>query len=217
IVHLASLFDEVGSSAHGVGTEIEYMKLMYWSSLAMLAGELAAAWIFPPTAPAVEAAAIAATRIAVRIIGERVVAAIIRQVGKLVASRIVKFLLRHVLLNTVLATVQDWGIQEYQVSRGHRDKVDMDQVLRTALAAAAGGAAAAPVGHFMGKWLNAEERGWARNLTHVVSGEVNAFTGLVVANGGIPEHFDWRMFTAAGVTPVISGKNRETAQKFYSG
>ncbi|RDI64527.1 WXG100-like domain-containing protein [Nocardia pseudobrasiliensis] len=217
IVHLASLFEEVGSSAHGVGTEIEYMKLMYWSSLAMLAGELAAAWIFPPTAPAVEAAAIAATRIAVRIIGERVVAAIIRQVGKLVASRIVKFLLRHVLLNTVLATVQDWGIQEYQVTRGHRDKVDMDQVLRTALAAAAGGAAAAPVGHFMGKWLNAEERGWARNLTHVVSGEVNAFTGLVVANGGIPEHFDWRMFTAAGATPVISGKNRESAQKFYNG
>ena len=58
VTKLAELFDILGDSVYQTGTEIEYTKIMFLSSLGLLALEIAAAWIFPPTAPAVEAAAI---------------------------------------------------------------------------------------------------------------------------------------------------------------
>ena len=103
---LAEYFENIGDSAYNTGTEIEYTKLMYISSLALLAAEIAAAWIWPPTAPLVQGAAIALTRVAVRILGQRVVQAIARALTKLIANRVVNFLLRHVAIDTIIGTMQ---------------------------------------------------------------------------------------------------------------
>ncbi|WP_433661709.1 hypothetical protein ACQPW1_05780 [Nocardia sp. CA-128927] len=228
---LAELFDQIGESANGVGTEIEYAKLMYWSSLGLLAGELAAAWLFPPTAPAVEAAAIGLTRIAVRIIGERVVSAIIRHAGKLVASKLAKFLLRHVAIDTMLGTLQELGVQQWQVDHGHRKSINWDQVAVTAVSSAAGGAAAGPFGDWLGNRLSSEMKPWMRAaITGPAAGLVGAGAGFVAATGtqfGIDAarngwgdawnnlkntQVDWRMFTAGASNGAMSGLNKVGAQ-----
>ncbi|WP_043682577.1 hypothetical protein, partial [Nocardia vulneris] len=228
---LATLFDRIGESANSVGTEIEYAKLMYWSSLGLLAAELAAAWLFPPTAPAVEAAAIGLTRVAVRIIGQRVVAAIIRHVGKLVASKFAKFMLRHVAIDTMLGTVQELGVQQWQVDQGHRKNINWEQVAVTAVSSAAGGAAAGPFGDWLGNKLSAEMKPWMRAaITGPAAGLVGAGAGFVAATGtqfGIDAAkngwgdawnnlkntpVDWRMFTAGASNGAMSAVNKVGAQ-----
>ncbi|WP_280453954.1 hypothetical protein, partial [Nocardia brasiliensis] len=228
---LATLFDQIGESANSVGTEIEYAKLMYWSSLGLLAAELAAAWLFPPTAPAVEAAAIGLTRVAVRIIGQRVVAAIIRHVGKLVASKFAKFMLRHVAIDTMLGTLQELGVQQWQVDQGHRKNINWEQVAVTAVSSAAGGAAAGPFGDWLGNKLSAEMKPWMRAaITGPAAGLVGAGAGFVAATGtqfGIDAakngwgdawnnlkntQVDWRMFTAGASNGAMSAVNKVGAQ-----
>ncbi|NEW58720.1 hypothetical protein GV794_24220 [Nocardia cyriacigeorgica] len=137
--------ESMGESADKMGTEIEYAKLMFISSLVLLAAELAAAWIFPPTAPAVQAAAIALTRIAARVISQRVMAAIRSMVLALARKKFLQFMVRHVAIDTIIGTGQDLGIQAWQVSQGHRDNIDWTQVGVTAISSAAGGAAAGPL------------------------------------------------------------------------
>ncbi|WP_415842838.1 hypothetical protein, partial [Nocardia ninae] len=228
---LAELFDQIGESAHSVGTEIEYAKLMYWSSLGLLAAELAAAWLFPPTAPAVQAAAIGITRVAVRIIGQRVVAAIIRHVGKLVASKFAKFMLRHVAIDTVLGTLQELGVQQWQVSQGNRKEINWEQVAVTAVSSAAGGAAAGPFGDWLGNKLSAEMKPWMRAaITGPAAGLAGAGAGFVAATAtqfGIDAakngwgdawdnlkntQVDWRMFTAGASNGAMSAVNKVGAQ-----
>ncbi|QIS01696.1 hypothetical protein F5X71_04665 [Nocardia brasiliensis] len=228
---LATLFDQIGESAANVGTEIEYAKLMYWSSLGLLAAELAAAWLFPPTAPAVEAAAIGLTRVAVRVIGQRVAAAIARHVGKIVASKFAKFMVRHVAIDTALGTLQELGVQQWQVDQGHRKGINWEQVAVTAVSSAAGGAAAGPFGDWLGNKLSAEMKPWMRAaITGPAAGLVGAGAGFVAATGtqfGIDaakngwgdawnnlKHtpVDWRMFTAGASNGAMSAVNKVGAQ-----
>ncbi|MFC8527917.1 hypothetical protein [Nocardia sp. NPDC057227] len=232
VAKLSELFGQVGDSAYGVGTEIEYAKLMYWSSLALLAGELAAAWLWPPTAPAVQAVAIGLTRIAVRILGQRVVQAIIRHVGKLAASKFAQFMLRHVAIDTVLGTVQELGVQQYQVDQGHRDNVNWEQVAVTAVSSAAGGAAAGPLGDRIGRrfgdnFLSAGLAGTGAGLAGATAG----FGASVVTQFGIDwaqdgwdqawqnasaTPLDWRVFTAGASNGLASGLNKRAANQGWN-
>lgn len=184
---LAGYFRQLGTSAYDTGTEIEYTKLMYISSLVLLAAEIAAAWIFPPTAPAVQAAAVAITRVAVRILGQRVMQAIFR----LVSNKFVSFLLRHVAIDTVLGTIQEVGIQAYQVEAGHRPDFDLGQIAVTVVSSAAGGAAAGPVGDIIGNKLQNEARGMGRQyLNGAITGTAAGFVGgLAGTAAAIPTQF----------------------------
>ncbi|WP_280201233.1 toxin glutamine deamidase domain-containing protein [Nocardia cyriacigeorgica] len=145
--------NSMGESADNMANEIEYAKLMVISSLVLLAAELAAAWIFPPTAPAVQAAAIALTRIAIRIIGQTAARAIRTMVLSLARKKFFQFMVRHVAIDTVIGTGQDLGIQAYQVWQGNRKGIDWEQVAVTAVSSAVGGAVAGPLAHRMGNWL----------------------------------------------------------------
>ncbi|MRH89361.1 hypothetical protein GFY24_18225 [Nocardia sp. SYP-A9097] len=62
IARLAADYRDIGTSTRHAATTIEETKLMIILSVTMLAAQLAGAWLWPPTAPAVEAAAIGATR-----------------------------------------------------------------------------------------------------------------------------------------------------------
>ncbi|WP_280439271.1 toxin glutamine deamidase domain-containing protein, partial [Nocardia cyriacigeorgica] len=145
--------NSMGESADEMANEIEYAKLMVISSLVLLAAELAAAWIFPPTAPAVQAAAIAVTRIAIRIIGQTAARAIRNMVVSLARKKFFQFMVRHVAIDTVIGTGQDLGIQAYQVWQGNRKDINWEQVAVTAVSSAVGGAVAGPLAHRMGNWL----------------------------------------------------------------
>ncbi|WP_039822474.1 hypothetical protein [Nocardia testacea] len=171
-------------------------KLMYISSLVLLAAEIAAAWIFPPTAPAVQAAAVALTRFAVRILGQRVMQAIFR----IVVNKFAGSMLRHV----AIGTIQEVGIQAYQVGAGHRPDFDIGQIAVTVVSSAAGGAAAGPVGDIIGNTLQNETRGMGRQyLNGAITGTVAGFTGgLAGTAAAIPTQFAviWAQedFTAEG-------------------
>ncbi|NEW33298.1 hypothetical protein GV791_12110, partial [Nocardia cyriacigeorgica] len=145
--------NSMGESADEMANEIEYAKLMVISSLVLLAAELAAAWIFPPTAPAVQAAAIAVTRIAIRIIGQTAARAIRNMVVSLARKKFFQFMVRHVAIDTAIGTGQDLGIQAYQVWQGNRKDINWEQVAVTAVSSAVGGAVAGPLAHRMGNWL----------------------------------------------------------------
>lgn len=228
---LAEYFDLVGESVDGVAMEIEYTKMMFWTSLLLLAAELAAAWLWPPTALLVEGLAIAATRIAVRLIGERATAAIMRWVARAAANTIVKFLARHVAIDATLGTMQEYLVQQWQVDKGSRDKINVDQVIVTAISSAAGGAAAGPAGEALGKWLknNGVTDKWLQSaITGPAAGLVGAGAGLAAATAtqfGIDAYrfdldtawdnaknslssIDPLMFTAGASNGFMSGVNK---------
>ncbi|WP_329415596.1 hypothetical protein OG563_22910 [Nocardia vinacea] len=236
---LARDFEKLADSATSVGTEIEYGQLMLITSLALLAAEIAIAWIFPPTAPAEEALAIAGTRVAIRIIAKRIMDKIVEIVAKFLGRRLANFLVRHIAIDTVLGTVQDWGILQYQVNSGHRKEVNWEQVGITAISSAIGAGVASPIGERLGKKLaETEMKAWLRGLltgaTAGTAGAIAGFGGSVGAQfaftwaksgpeGGWDKaveglkktEFDLRMLTAGASNGAMSGANRAAAEKFY--
>ncbi|MGW8653039.1 WXG100-like domain-containing protein, partial [Nocardia salmonicida] len=231
VTKLGELFDILGDSVYQTGTEIEYTKIMFLSSLGLLALELAAAWIFPPTAPAVEAAAIAATRVVARTIFGRVLAAILRHGAKAVITRALKFIGQHVAIDTALGTLQELGAQQWQVDQGHRKEVDWNQVKAAAVSSAAGGLAAGPFGNFLGKRLGDGMSPWLKGaITGTGAGLVGAGGGMLGQFGyeGVTQGWDqaWNNLKTAASDPLmwsagatnggLSGLNKAGANSAWS-
>ncbi|WP_084161189.1 hypothetical protein [Nocardia sp. BMG51109] len=242
VEELAKNFDLIAESAYQVGTEIEYTQLMFITSLGLLAAEIAAAWIWPPTAPAVQATAIAFTRIGLRMLSEALQQAVRRIVTKMIPSATLKFMARHVAIDTALGLMQEIGIQAYQVGAGHRKGgIDWGQVLVTGVSSAAGGAAAGPLGDKLGNALGkklgdslgAKVAGGA--ITGTTAGLAGAGAGYVAATGTQlaldTYHHGWdqawgnaksagidpHMFSAGASNGAISGANKAGATHFWNG
>ncbi|KIA59523.1 hypothetical protein, partial [Nocardia vulneris] len=224
---MAEFFDGIATSCDKVGDEIEYAKWMMASSLGLLALEIAAAWLFPPTAPAVEAGAIIATRFAIRMIAQRVMAAITRALAKMVSSAFAKWLMKHVAIDLALGTMQDLGIQQMQVWQGNRKGgVDWGQVGMTALSSGLGAAAAGPVGDKLGNMLSGKMKPFfAGAVTGMAAGTVGAVAGAlpqfaldVYKNGwgAAFSNLDPRMFTAGVSNGAMSGGNKALANGYFS-
>ncbi|WP_415842925.1 hypothetical protein, partial [Nocardia ninae] len=224
---MAEFFDGIGDSAEQVGDEIEYAKWMMASSLGLLAIELAAAWLFPPTAPAVQVGLIAATRFGIRLIAQRVMAAISRALGRMLTAGFAKFVMKHVAIDLALGTMQDLGIQQMQVWQGHRKQgVDWGQVGMTALSSGLGGAAAGPVGDRLGQALQGKMRpffagavtGMAAGTVGAVAGAIPQFAMDVYKNGwdSAFSNLDPRMFTAGISNGAMSGGNKALANGYFS-
>ncbi|PPJ34046.1 hypothetical protein C5E41_00005, partial [Nocardia nova] len=242
---LVGYFDQVGDSVYGGGTQIEYTKLMFYSTLVITAADIAAVWIFPPTAPAEEAGIIVATRVAVRMMMRRVLDAMAGWAGRLAENALVRFMFRHVLLNAALGAIQDFAVQQWQVWEGHRKSIDWQQLEVTTFAAGVGGAAGGAFGEAMGKKFGNAFRNevgdvtskWGVNLTRAGigagSGLVNsvaAFGGSVgwqfasdLAHGDLDTalknlkntHVDWRMFSAGAITGGASALNHNFAHSHF--
>ncbi|WP_227999451.1 WXG100-like domain-containing protein [Nocardia australiensis] len=236
---LAGDLDKMAEAANSVGTEIEYGQLMMITSLGLLAAEITIAWIFPPTAPAEVAVATIATRAAIRILAKRIMDKIVEIVAKLLGRRLAEFLVRHVAIDTVLGTVQDLGIQGYQVAAGHRKAVDWNQVKVTAISSAVGAGIASPLGEKLGKVLENKIPGMSTWLRGMIVGSVAGGAGAMGgfgasigvqfwdtwhADGGGWDkaveglentEFDPRMLTAGVTNGAMSGANRGLADSFY--
>lgn len=83
---LAENLNAVYNSAFDMGTQLQATKITIILSLARLAMEIIWAWLFPPTAPAVEAAAVTTTRSILKTFEDYVQNAIERLAGELGAS-----------------------------------------------------------------------------------------------------------------------------------
>ncbi|AFU05413.1 hypothetical protein [Nocardia brasiliensis] len=210
---LADILEQVAESADALGAEIEYTKILVISSLAMLAFEIAAAWVFPPTAPLVEAAAIGVTRLAVRLLGQRAVSAIARFAAKTGLAALAKFSAKHIVFSTVLGAGQDLAIQGYQVGAGHRKDIDWNRVGTTAYTAAAAGAVGGPAGGLLGKAAGKVPGG---RITNGLKGAaVGAGAGMIGAVGawgvgGIANGWTWdpRMLTGGAAYGVLVGGSK---------
>jgi hypothetical protein len=186
---MATVLDNLGDVAESMGTEIQYMKIMIISSLSELAVEILLAWVFPPTAPAQEAAAIAATRLFMRVIYDSTLGAIEKALAKLIGSKLGNLLIRHIIVSTILGTGQDLLIQGIQEAQGHRKGIDWLQVGEVAAGAAADGALGfSPIGtfgHTAGTWaaskLEISNTGWKGFLTET---GISAVSGAWAGSSG---------------------------------
>ncbi|WP_157129240.1 WXG100-like domain-containing protein [Nocardia amamiensis] len=108
---LAKLMSTVGDSAFDMGSEIQATKLTVIVTLAWLALEILWAWLFPPTAPAVEAAAVTTTRSFLKVF-EDFVQKIITNIAARLGAPTVKrhFWSRAVHLRPVLPTAKGYGV-----------------------------------------------------------------------------------------------------------
>jgi|GEM_PF-3540857 len=83
---LVETLNAVAESTFDMGTQLQATKITIIASLCWLAMEIAWAWLFPPTAPAAEAAGVATTRSFLKIVEDYVQNAIERLAGDLGAS-----------------------------------------------------------------------------------------------------------------------------------
>ncbi|MFE6923270.1 T3SS effector HopA1 family protein, partial [Nocardia sp. NPDC057663] len=234
---LAEYFEAVGKSAYDAGTEIEYTKIMFVSSLALLAAEIALCWIPPtPASPGLQAFAIAMTRVAVRLLGQTLTRALVRIARQAVIKTILKFLARHVAIDLTLGTLQELGTQAWQVGQGHRDQINHRQLLVTMISSAAGGAAAGPFAGLLGdriikdrmnKWLKAAITGPAAGLMGAEAGNLAAIGtqfGIDLHDQGFDKAWDNAtkslgnhdplMFTAGASNGLLSSLSGTGAHAF---
>ncbi|MBO0854442.1 MAG: hypothetical protein J2P18_11810, partial [Nocardia sp.] len=195
---LAKAFGDVGEMVYQGGTEIEYTKLMFYSMLTITAVDIAAVWIFPPTAPAEEAAIIAGARFAAGQLLKRAIAKMLEYAGELGAKALMKFLLKHIALNAALAGFQDFAIQEYQVLAGHRHGgINWDQLAMTTFAGGVGGAAGGAFGEAAGRKLGnlftheAENFG-SKFVQNGAKFAVGAGSGAINAGGAFAASTGWQ-------------------------
>ncbi len=151
IEKLAEIFDKIAESADAMGSEIEYTKWMIYSSLGLLAIELALALWNPFTAPLQQAMSIAATRLGIRMLAQRVLHKIESEIVRRLLVGLLKFTAQHVAISTAIGAGQDLAIQLLQMAQGNRKDFDWKRFGVTAGSAAAGGALGGGAGTLLGK------------------------------------------------------------------
>ncbi len=217
---LAEWFETIAGTAENTGTELEYTKLMFYTTLITLAADIAAAWLFPPTAPMAEGAAIGIGRIAVRILTRRAIDFLGKEGLKATEISLMRFALRQTIIGGALGALQDGGIQAYQHEFGRRSEINTQQLLLSAGGGAAGGLVAAPIGKWLPKALvnpiakapikqiTAEKA--ANFLGGGIAGGVAGLAGWAVS-GGVTHnwHFDPRVVTAGIAGGTLPGMAHE--------
>ncbi|WP_455429491.1 alpha/beta hydrolase [Nocardia tengchongensis] len=217
---LAEWFETIAGTAENTGTELEYTKLMFYTTLITLAADIAAAWLFPPTAPMAEGAAIGIGRIAVRILTRRAIDFLGKEGLKATEISLMRFALKQTIIGGALGALQDGGIQAYQHEFGRRSEINTQQLLLSAGGGAVGGLVAAPIGKWLPKALvnpiakapikqiTAEKA--ANLLGGGITGGVAGLAGWAVS-GGVTHnwHFDPRVVTAGIAGGALPGMAHE--------
>ncbi|NKY60869.1 WXG100-like domain-containing protein [Nocardia flavorosea] len=224
VEYLVKLMQTQQDSTFDMGTELEATKLTIIITLCWLAVEIAWAWLFPPTAPAVEAAAIASTRSILKVIQDwvqKTIANIAARMGAPVAKR--NFWKELAKGNLVAPTAKGWGVygaralegaivpmaidgtvQVAQIGQGHRHEFNVQQHLLSGLGGAAGAIPAREFGRYLGegiehiggKYLN---NALGRTANGMFIGATADMFGAVFGNlaSAIASGGDFSMFTNA--------------------
>ncbi|WP_101462697.1 WXG100-like domain-containing protein [Nocardia fluminea] len=171
---LAELMRTISDSAFDMGTEIQATKITVIVTLVWLALEILWAWVFPPTAPAVEAAAITTTRSFLKVF-EDFVQKIITSIAARLGAPTVKrhFWSQAVRLKPVLPTAKGYGVygaraieaaaivgainggvQVGQIADGKRRHFNGKEFGLSVLAGVAGMIPGREVGRYLGKGID---------------------------------------------------------------
>ncbi|RDI44704.1 hypothetical protein DFR68_11694 [Nocardia mexicana] len=154
IATLAESMRQVSDGTFDTGTHIEAAKLMTIVSLVTLAIEIAWAWLWPPTAPAVEAAAVTATRSWIKLITDRLagmIARIAETVMSKAAARVFGTYTMRAIEGAAVATGLDLLVQGIQIAKGHRKHIDGTEVGISAVAGGLGGVASRFTANYTGR------------------------------------------------------------------
>ncbi|MFQ6395307.1 GNAT family N-acetyltransferase [Nocardia sp. KC 131] len=212
IPELAEHFEQLAVQAGDAGGSIEAAKLQIYSSLVFLALELAASKAFGPAAPAMDMASFAATRFALRVVGNWLRSKLFGAgVPKLVA-RFALQLSGHAALGGVMGLAQDAGVQLWEIGQGHQSTgYNTTQTLSAAAAGAAGGAAGFGFSKGLQKFsttgwgldhLNPARMFAADIIGSSVVGGVAGWLGGAAVTGDLT--FDYRMFSSGVVGAGVS-------------
>lgn len=173
---LANLMMTQYDSTFDMGTELQATKLTIIVTLCWLAIEIAWAWLFPPTAPAVEAAAIVSTRSALKFIQDAVqktISNIARRLGAAGSQTERHFWKELAKGNPAWPTAKGWGvygaraiegavvpmvingsIQAGQIADGKRHEFNGKEFGLGALGGAAGAIPAREFGRYFGELVD---------------------------------------------------------------
>ncbi|WP_024800402.1 hypothetical protein [Nocardia sp. BMG51109] len=169
---LAEMLQTISDSTFDMGTQIQGIKLTVVVSLGVLALEIMWAWMFPPTAPAVEAAAVSSTRSFLKVAEDIVQNNIMRLAASAGAKTEQRLFWKRILSGQLVApTAKGWGVysaraienaamamgidgavQGGQMADGKRRHFNGTQFGVSGLAAAAGVIPGREVARFMGEY-----------------------------------------------------------------
>lgn len=215
---LAANYDELGNAAFDFGTTVQAAKLMMIVSYAMLAAEILWAWMFPPTAPAVEAAAVAGTRSALRRVEDlaiiRIEQVVLRAFGAVGQRPWLKLMVKNLSTYAVKGAVSggqsvlvDVAVQGGQLAGGTRREFNGSEVLLSFGASFASGLFGRPAAHWGGIGFDASIGRLTNRLGRAADvgrgAVIGAFAGAVGTVGGAAATAmntgDWqKAFTAGG-------------------
>ncbi|WP_216894416.1 hypothetical protein [Nocardia alni] len=151
---LATYMDQLGDAANSMGTSVQSAKLMVIISLILLAIEIAWAWAFPPTAPAVEAAEVGATRLVVRFLGRMIEDQIVERVLRLFGEKfaqLAKGWVATILKGALTSGGVDAAVQLGEMAAGHQKNFNVNEFATSLLGGAAAGAGGKLFGDIFGK------------------------------------------------------------------
>lgn len=182
---LAEAMRALGDLAEHLGTEIQYTKLQILTTLAIAAASITWALANSPwTAggslaqiPIFEWLAQNAISRAVSMALGRITTALAEKLGSTMVAR----LLVEGAVSAGIGAAQEAGIEGVQVIEGHRDGIDVRQVLHSALSIGAAGVAGGVVGHGVGELLGGDGNTAMRTLKGAVTGLSSAEAGNVAA------------------------------------
>ncbi|MET7768264.1 hypothetical protein [Nocardia sp. NPDC005366] len=222
---LATAFDEIGDAAFDFGTTVQQAKLMMILSYALLAVEIAWAWMFPPTAPALEAAAVNGTRSSLRLLEdlaidtiERAILRVAGAVGQRSWARlVVKNLSTYAVKGAVSgaqAAVLDLAVQGGQLAGGTRRSLNGNEVLLSFGSSYLGSLTGRAAGHWGGIGFDASIGRLTNSLGPAASvfrgAAVGTFGGVVSTAGGAVgsamNSGDWHgAFSGTGLGSAMTG------------
>ncbi|MFI6165464.1 hypothetical protein ACIBCN_01640 [Nocardia sp. NPDC051052] len=150
---LAHYMEQISDAAFDFGTQIEAAKLMTILSLVALAIEIAWAWVFPPTAAAVQAAEEVATQSIVRTLArqlqQRITAKVVQIFGEKFAGFAKNWILK-IIEAALISGGLDAAVQLGQMAKGHRKHFDWKEFGASVGSAGLG----APFGRIGANFLN---------------------------------------------------------------
>ncbi|WP_280489335.1 toxin glutamine deamidase domain-containing protein [Nocardia carnea] len=167
---LAKYMQQTSDSTFDMGTELQAEKITIIVTLCWLAIEIALAWLFPPTAPAVEAAAVGTSRAILQSVRTATQKAIQQLAAKLGAPTVKRSFWRSLLAGKpALPTAKGWGVVGSEVIQGAAEEALISGAVQAGQVAddkrremdwseigysAAAGGFAEPIGGAVAKGLN---------------------------------------------------------------
>lgn len=188
-------------SAFDMGTELQATKLTIILTLCWLAIEIAWAWLFPPTAPAVEAAAIVSTRSALKFMQDFVQKTITNIAARMGAPNLKKspfwkdlvgagrtahwptakgwgVYVSRAIEGAVVPMAINGGVQAGQIGQGKRHEFNGKEFGLSALGGVAGAIPAREFGRYFGEFI---DKGLNKLPTKVVyNPAMGAFRGMFI-------------------------------------